>query len=85
MSPAPQAAANSLRRGRRPSCLIRKAWRAYSERRGRRATIAALQALSDRALYDIGITRSQIESIVHGSRDHRRCYDPASQRRHGGG
>jgi GTP cyclohydrolase III len=25
--------------------------------------------ISDRALYDIGITRSQIESIVHGSRD----------------
>jgi uncharacterized protein YjiS (DUF1127 family) len=39
-------------------------WRAYWRRRSERATIAALQALGDNVLRDIGIDRSEIEWVV---------------------
>jgi uncharacterized protein YjiS (DUF1127 family) len=39
-------------------------WRAYSRRRSERATIATLHALGDNVLHDIGIDRSEIESVV---------------------
>lgn len=39
--------------------------------RRRRATIAALQALDDRTLRDIGIDRSEITSLVVDGSDHR--------------
>jgi len=39
-------------------------WRAYRRRRSERATIAVLQALNDNVLHDIGIDRSEIESVV---------------------
>jgi uncharacterized protein YjiS (DUF1127 family) len=39
-------------------------WRAYWRRRSERATIAVLHALGDNVLHDIGIDRSEIESVV---------------------
>jgi len=46
-----------------------KKWRmAYLDRRIERVGIAHLEAMSDRELEDIGLTRSQIESAVRGER-----------------
>jgi uncharacterized protein YjiS (DUF1127 family) len=39
-------------------------WRAYWRRRSERATINLLQSLGDKVLHDIGIDRSEIESVV---------------------
>jgi uncharacterized protein YjiS (DUF1127 family) len=62
--------------------LIRAAWRAYWERRARRATVLLLRSLCPRTLHDIGIAPSEIESLVYGcDADRRRCYDAAWRRR----
>ena len=39
--------------------------KAFRKWRSRRAAIAQLHALEDRLLHDIGIGRSEIESVVH--------------------
>ena len=39
-------------------------WRAYWRRRSQRATISLLHSLQDNVLHDIGIDRSEIESVV---------------------
>jgi len=39
-------------------------WQAYWRRRSERATINLLHALGDNVLHDIGIDRSEIESVV---------------------
>jgi uncharacterized protein YjiS (DUF1127 family) len=44
----------------------RRAWSRYWTRRAARATVAILHALDDRTLKDIGLDRSEIESVVHG-------------------
>ena len=41
-------------------------WHAYARRRERTAAVRELRALDDRSLRDIGINRSEIESIVYG-------------------
>jgi uncharacterized protein YjiS (DUF1127 family) len=41
-------------------------WRAYWERRARRATVLILNSLDERTLRDIGLARSEIESCVYG-------------------
>ena len=62
----------------RAGILIRAAWRAYWERRARRATVLLLRSLCPRTLHDIGIAPSEIESLVYGCEaDRRRCYDAA--------
>jgi len=48
----------------RLAALGKDLWRAYRRRRAERATIAALQGLNDNVLHDIGIDRSEIESVV---------------------
>jgi uncharacterized protein YjiS (DUF1127 family) len=40
--------------------------RAYYERRTLRSTVRALQAMDDRLLADIGMSRGEIHSIVYG-------------------
>jgi uncharacterized protein YjiS (DUF1127 family) len=39
-------------------------WQGYWRRRSERATINLLQSLGDKVLHDIGIDRSEIESVV---------------------
>jgi uncharacterized protein YjiS (DUF1127 family) len=64
-SPTPSAAAG----------LVRKAWRAYWEWRARRMTVMILSSLDARTLHDIGISPSEIESLVRCTAGHRRRYD----------
>jgi uncharacterized protein YjiS (DUF1127 family) len=40
--------------------------RTYFERRTLRSTVRALQAMDDRMLADIGMTRGEIHSVVYG-------------------
>src|SRR5262245_12047086 len=45
---------------------ISRTWNTYLQRRTRRATVLMMQALDDYTLRDIGINRSEIESVVYG-------------------
>jgi uncharacterized protein YjiS (DUF1127 family) len=45
---------------------LKTAWSAYWERRARQATVTLLQSLDAPTLRDIGINRSEIESVVYG-------------------
>jgi uncharacterized protein YjiS (DUF1127 family) len=59
---------------------LRNLWRAYWARRARRASILLLSSLDDRTLADIGLARSEIESVVHDrSRQRMRYYEPGWQ------
>lgn len=44
---------------------VRGKLEAYAEARGRAIAVEHLERLSDRALYDIGLHRSQIRSVVY--------------------
>jgi uncharacterized protein YjiS (DUF1127 family) len=59
----------------RVGALIRSAWQAYWLWRARKVTILLLSSLDRRTLRDIGISPSEIESLVHGGDDRCRCYD----------
>ena len=52
--------------------LLKSGWDAYWKRRARRATVMMLRSLDDRSLHDIGVDRSEIESIVYGKAGDRR-------------
>ena len=52
----------------RASDVVRSAWAGYWVRRAERATVFALHALDDRTLKDIGMDRSEIESVVYAPR-----------------
>ena len=45
--------------------VVRNWWSAYAIRRERKAAIRELGALDDRTLKDIGLGRSEIESVIH--------------------
>jgi uncharacterized protein YjiS (DUF1127 family) len=45
---------------------LARVWQSFWERRAQRATIALLQSLDQQTLRDIGINRSEIESVVYG-------------------
>lgn len=55
------------------AAALRSAWLAYWQRRARRATVVLLQSLDEPQLRDMGINRSEIESVV---------YAPPTERRH---
>lgn len=52
-------------------------WRSYWQSRSRRAAVFMLRALDEKTLHDIGVDRSEIESVVYGEPSERRlCYKP---------
>src|SRR5262245_30175221 len=51
--------------GRKAANLARHVWARYWTRRAAHATVAVLHSLDDRALKDIGLDRSEIESVVY--------------------
>ncbi len=56
---------------------VRRWWKSYWLGRGRRATVFMLRSLDEHTLRDIGVDRSEIESVVHGEAAERRhCYVP---------
>jgi uncharacterized protein YjiS (DUF1127 family) len=55
-------------------------WEAYLLRRMQRASVQMLRGLDDAALKDIGIDRSEIESVVYKGCDRARHFE--SPRRH---
>ena len=48
----------------RLSAAVRSWWHSHQEKRRQRETIRTLQVLDDRMLKDIGLNRSEIESIA---------------------
>jgi uncharacterized protein YjiS (DUF1127 family) len=61
-------ARGSIGLGRRLADMTRHAWTRYWTRRGERAAVAMLRTLDDRTLKDIGLDRSEIESVVRSAR-----------------
>jgi uncharacterized protein YjiS (DUF1127 family) len=55
--------------------LIHRAWRSYWDWRARQVTVLLLSSLDSRTLHDIGISPSEIESVVWSSCDRCRRYD----------
>ena len=51
---------------------IERLWATFWSGRAQRATVLMLQSLDGRTLKDIGIDRSEIESVVYGRPDDRR-------------
>jgi uncharacterized protein YjiS (DUF1127 family) len=66
--------------GRRVAHLTLRAWSCYWTRRAANATVAVLHTLDDRALKDIGLDRSEIESVVYGDGSGCRGSAPGARR-----
>jgi uncharacterized protein YjiS (DUF1127 family) len=57
--------------------VLRRWWWAYWLHRSQRATVIMLSSLDPRVLRDIGIDRSEIDSVVYGRAGERlRAYSP---------
>lgn len=61
---------------------MRRLWRAYWDRRERQVTALILRSLDCRTLHDIGIDRSEIDSLIYGRpSDRRHTYETDWHRR----
>jgi uncharacterized protein YjiS (DUF1127 family) len=69
--------------GRWMADTARHAWSRYWTRRAEHAAVALLQGLDDRALKDIGLDRSEIESVVHSAKPGERRVSWTSARERG--
>ena len=74
MSPAQALEVGALPPRAAPSRArwLSRLWTRYWEWRTRVATVAILAALDDRTLKDLGLHRSEIGSLVYGTRRERR-------------
>ena len=52
--------------------LLKRGWDAYWRRRAKRTAVMMLHALDDHCLHDIGVDRSEIESVIYGKPGDRR-------------
>jgi uncharacterized protein YjiS (DUF1127 family) len=52
--------------------FLKSWWDAYWTLRSQRATVFMLRSLDDRSLQDIGVDRSEIESVIYGTPGDRR-------------
>lgn len=71
-APSLQAHVEHVTAGTRLAQLMQRGWAAYWHRRARTATVEILNRLDDRALKDIGLHRSEIDSVVYAAREERR-------------
>ena len=61
-----ELSARPLPHSRRPFGPLSRAWQWYRARVTERTTVQTLRGLDDRTLKDIGMDRSEIESVVYG-------------------
>ncbi|HJZ43119.1 MAG TPA: DUF1127 domain-containing protein [Hyphomicrobiaceae bacterium] len=54
------------------SGLLKREWSAFWTRSAQRATVRILRGLDDATLRDIGLSRSEIDSVVYGAPGDRR-------------
>jgi len=52
--------------------LLKSWWDYYWRQRAKRTAVLMLHSLDDHCLHDIGLDRSEIESVVYGKHGHRR-------------
>jgi uncharacterized protein YjiS (DUF1127 family) len=52
--------------------FLKREWTAYLTRRAKRATVRILSDLDDATLRDIGLSRSEVESVTYGTPGDRR-------------
>jgi len=52
--------------------FLKREWTAYLTHRAKRATVRILRDLDDATLRDIGLGRSEVESVVYGTAGDRR-------------
>jgi len=73
---APTVSSQAEGRAHGLAAFVRQQWRAYWERRAQRLTVVMLSALDDQTLRDIGVGRSEIDSVVYSRSGERvRRYD----------
>jgi len=58
----------------RLSIALKRWWAAYKTLRAERAAIIQLSTMSDAQLKDLGLTRSQISSVVKGDESRNRTF-----------